>query len=78
MRATMTFILRLLVDESEPEALRGVLQTVASNEERTFSDASSLLELLRLSQTVWLQKTPEAQKSVADRSKPDSNRASEP
>lgn len=46
MRTTQTLILRLLVDPGEPEALRGVLQTVINGEEHAFSDAQSLLAVL--------------------------------
>jgi hypothetical protein len=47
MRTTQTLILRLLVDPGEPQALHGVLQTVADGEEHTFCDAQSLLAVLR-------------------------------
>lgn len=47
MRQIQTFILRLLVDEDEPQTLRGVLRVVADDEERSFTDEESLLALLR-------------------------------
>lgn len=78
MRATLTFVLRLLLDTSEPEALRGVLQSVASSEEHPFSSADSLLKLLRLSQSDWLQETMGAQKPVSDEDHLDSGPASHP
>lgn len=62
----MTLILRLLVDDREPEALRGVLQTVVSQEEHAFSDASRLLELLHRMQSDWLKQAPGAQKTDSD------------
>ena len=46
MRNTVVYILRLLVDESEPEGLHGVLRNVASGVEHTFSSEQGLLELL--------------------------------
>gem|GEM_PF-5988871 len=64
VRTTMTLILRLLIDESQPETLHGVMQTVASNEEYTFSDGLSLLELLRLKQSEWLRQPPVAEESI--------------
>lgn len=78
MRTTMTFILRLLLDSSEPEALRGVLQSVANGEEHPFSNADSLLKLLRLSQSDWLQETNGAQKPASDEDHLDSGPASHP
>lgn len=47
LRTTQTFVLRLLVDTDELEALRGVLHAVASGEEAPFTDATALLALLR-------------------------------
>jgi hypothetical protein len=47
MRATLTFVLRLLVDTGDPQALRGILRTVGSAEDRTFADGQALLALLR-------------------------------
>jgi hypothetical protein len=43
-----TFILRILVDEGEPEPLRGILRLVASGEERPFDSQQGLLDLIRL------------------------------
>jgi hypothetical protein len=48
MRTTVVYIVRLLVDENEPDALRGVLREVNSGEEYAFSSEQGLLELLRL------------------------------
>ena len=47
MRTTQAFVLRLLVDSDEPQALRGTLHIGASGEEAPFTDASALLGLLR-------------------------------
>ncbi len=47
MRTIQTFVLRLLVDEDEPNTLRGSLRSVATDEENVFSDAQVLLRLLR-------------------------------
>lgn len=53
MRTTQTFILHLLTDTDDPQALRGTLRLVASDEEATFTDGLSLLALLRrVAQTV--------------------------
>lgn len=42
-----TFVLRILVDETDPEALRGVLRSIADGEERPFESQQNFLELLR-------------------------------
>ncbi len=47
MRNTYVFILRLLIDENDPDGLRGVLRNVTSGEEQSFSSEKGLLELLR-------------------------------
>lgn len=47
MRTVRTFILRLLVDPAEPQALRGALQPVPEGEARPFADEQALLALLR-------------------------------
>ena len=47
MRTIQTFVLRLLVDEDEPNTLRGSLRSVATDEENAFADAQVLLRLLR-------------------------------
>ncbi|MGQ9600606.1 MAG: hypothetical protein ACUVWZ_14475 [Anaerolineae bacterium] len=47
MRTRQTFVLHLLADPEEPQALRGVLQAVASGEEQPFADGPALLALLR-------------------------------
>jgi hypothetical protein len=48
MRATETFVLRLLVDNGEPGRLCGVLRSVASGEEHAFTDGQALLALLHV------------------------------
>lgn len=47
MRTVQTFILRLLVDPAEPDALRGALQPVPEGEAQPFADEAALLALLR-------------------------------
>jgi hypothetical protein len=47
MRTTIVYILRLLVDETEPGALRGILRQVDSGCEHTFTSEEGLLHLLR-------------------------------
>jgi hypothetical protein len=46
MREIRTFVLRLLVDSNEPDALRGVLRAVAGDEELFFADEETLVALL--------------------------------
>jgi hypothetical protein len=50
-RVIRTYVLRLLVDRDEPDALRGFIHSVASGEQHSFADKSALLTLLR--QMVW-------------------------
>ena len=53
MRAIRTLILRLLVDSDQPQAVRGVVQAVADDEQHYFTDEQGLLALLqRLSRAV--------------------------
>ncbi len=47
MRAIQTYILRLLIDPAEPEALRGALQLLPEGEPQPFTDEQALLVLLR-------------------------------
>jgi len=47
VRTVRTFILRLLVDPAEPDALRGALQPVPEGEAQPFADEQALLALLR-------------------------------
>ena len=46
MHTIQTFILRLLVDTDEPQALRGTVRSVTDDEKHSFTDGSSLLALL--------------------------------
>jgi hypothetical protein len=46
MRTTVVYILRLLVDDIEPDALRGILRDVTSGEEHAFSNEQGMLKLL--------------------------------
>jgi len=47
MHTIQTFILRLLVDTDEPQALRGTVRSVTDDEKHSFTDGPSLLALLR-------------------------------
>jgi hypothetical protein len=48
MRTIYTFILRLLVDSADPEALRGALQIASENQEpQPFIGETALLGLLK-------------------------------
>lgn len=46
MRTIQTFLLRLLSNSEEPQALRGVIYAVSNGEEQTFADGPALLALL--------------------------------
>lgn len=47
MRTRHTFVLHLVADPDRPRALHGLIHSVASGEERPFSDGAALLALLR-------------------------------
>jgi hypothetical protein len=47
LRVVHTFILRLLVDSAEPQALRGELRPVPEGEAQPFTNEQALLALLR-------------------------------
>ena len=47
MRVIRTFILRLLVNSAEPQALRGDLRPLPEGEAQPFPDEQALLALLR-------------------------------
>ena len=47
MRTIQSFILRLLVDADQPEALHGVLRCVNDDTEQAFADETALVDLLR-------------------------------
>jgi hypothetical protein len=47
MRTIQSFILRLLVDADQPEALHGVLRCVSDDTEQAFTDETALIDLLR-------------------------------
>lgn len=47
MRQIQNYILRLLIDPAEPDALRGALRPMPEGETRSFSSAQALLALLR-------------------------------
>jgi len=47
MRAIKTCVIKLIVDSDDPESLRGKLHLVGSDDEFSFRDERSLLELLK-------------------------------
>ena len=47
MRVIHTFILRLLVNSAEPQALRGDLRPLPEGDAQPFTDEQALLALLR-------------------------------
>jgi hypothetical protein len=47
MRKNLIFVISLLVDTDEPQALRGSIRSVTSAEEHAFADEQSLVALLR-------------------------------
>lgn len=47
MRATVTFVLYLLVDTDEPNQLRGTLHSVMNDADYPFTDPQMLFDLLR-------------------------------
>lgn len=46
MRTRLTFVLHVLADPKEPDALRGLIQAVASGKEQSFADGPALLAFL--------------------------------
>ncbi|GAB4560152.1 MAG: hypothetical protein Kow0047_06600 [Anaerolineae bacterium] len=57
MRAIRTFILRLLVNSAEPQALGGDLQPLPEGEPMPFADQEALLALLhRMAESPHLSK----------------------
>jgi len=66
MRTTVVYILRLLVDETEPGVLHGILRDVTSGEQYTFPSEQGLLELLH-SQLYPSLKTIDANKTIQSR-----------
>jgi len=47
VHSVQTFILRLLIDPTEPDALRGAVEPVPEGESRSFASDQALLALLR-------------------------------
>jgi hypothetical protein len=70
MRTTVVFILRLLVDDLDPHAVRGTLREVASGEERAFSSQQGLLDLLRLPPNRWGEAAQDVQNTLSRRIDP--------
>lgn len=46
MRASLTIILRMLLESDQPQSIRGTLQAVTQDAVMAFSDEEKLLELL--------------------------------
>jgi len=46
VRASLTIILRMLLESDQPQSLRGTLQAVTQDAVTAFSDEEQLLELL--------------------------------
>jgi hypothetical protein len=70
MRTTHTFILRLLVNSSEPEALRGDLRPLPEGETQTFSDEQALLALLHRLASPARESPSEGEKCIDNHSNP--------
>ena len=47
MREVIPVIIRLLADSAHPQTIRGTLQTLNQEEQRSFGDEQELLTLLR-------------------------------
>lgn len=47
MQAIETFVVKVLRDRADPEALRGLLTCVATGDQFPYADGAALLELLR-------------------------------
>jgi len=47
MQAIETFVVKVLRDHADPEALRGLLTCVATGDQFPYADGAALLELLR-------------------------------
>jgi len=71
MRTIQTFILRLLVDSSEPETLRGDLRPVPEGEAQPFPDEQALLALLHRMASPARESPPAGKKCIGNRSSPE-------
>ncbi len=70
MRATRTFILRLLVNSTEPEALRGDLRPMPEGEAQPFPDEQALLALLHRLLSPAGESPPPGEKCIGNNSNP--------
>jgi len=68
LRVTRTFILRLLVDPDEPEALRGDLRPMPEGEAQPFPDEQALLALLRQLASPARESPPAGEKRIGNHS----------
>ena len=59
MRTIHTFILRLMVDTDDPRTLRGSIQAIEEDTTHIFTNASSLLALLRKMLAAAAQGSPD-------------------
>jgi len=71
VRTVRTFILRLLVDPAEPDALRGALQPVPEGEAQPFADEQALLALLRRLAFPARESPPVGEKCIGDNPNPE-------
>jgi hypothetical protein len=70
LRVIRTFILRLLVNSAEPQALRGDLRPLPEGEAQLFPDEQALLALLHRMASQALEAPPEGEKCIGNRSSP--------
>ncbi len=70
MRVIRTFILRLLVNSAEPEALRGDLRPMPEGEAQPFPDEQALLALLHRLASPARESLPEGEKCIGNHSNP--------
>ena len=71
LRATRTFILRLLVDSAGPEALRGDLRPMPEGEAQPFPDEQALLALLHRLASPAPESPPEGEQYIGNHSNPE-------
>lgn len=70
MRVVQTFILRLLVDPTEPETLRGTLQPLPEGAPHPFTDEQKMLRVLRwMMRPALVQEGEAPQKESTDEGK---------
>jgi hypothetical protein len=70
LRVIRTFILRLLVDSAEPEALRGDLRPMPEGKAQPFPDEQALLALLHRLASPAQESPPAGEKCIGDHSNP--------